>query len=399
MNDVAVLFPLDAQKQLFPKIPLDSKEPLLKKENFDDILAAVTALGAKAPAGTASISQLSDFLVTGFRYDPCAPEDHMLPATTACLPEIRLIAQPMDNVGPSDTALHLIYSLGDVEPKPGDEAIADLFRVKAKAEELTKLSSSGLPLNVHPLLAAAAKANQREVADLYEGIIRKYAKPEKLKKLTMMGLGGQMHWIFLGGNIIDGKWTPETIPNLSSNDKLSVELNLNTSDVFIPAPQDVQASTFGFFRRETLFDGQVDTLRNEIHNLENPSVINRNNTDCLSCHSATSIHTNGVTMVPVFVEGMTATAPKGITAYPAQGLLQRHRLHWNLRAFGYFSNLPTLSMHTVNEAGLSAAKVNAILSRVNPGRDCSAVQPEVVSCFFKAVQGIGPNGPIERKNR
>lgn len=395
INDVAVLFPISAEKQLFPKITLDNKEPLVSKEVFDEALEAAKKLGIVTPTGTPSITQLNDYVITGFRYDPCAPKDHMGPEVSDCVPEIRLIAQPMDSFGPADTALHLVYGLTDSEPKPGDETIADLFKAKAKAQELLGMSSSGLPLNVHPLLAAAAKSGNQEVAAIYEAIVRKYAKPEKLKKLTMMGLGSQTHWIFFGGSIVAGKWVQDTIPGLSDNGRLAVELNLNSTDLFIPAPLDINTSTYGFFRRELLLDGQIDTIRNEVLKMENPSFTNRNNSDCLSCHSASSLHTNSAARVPVFVEGASATAPKGITAYPAQGLLQRHRLHWNLRSFGYFGVLPTLSMHTVNEAGRSAAKVNEILSRINPGRDCSAVQQEVVSCYFKAIQSIGRDGPID----
>lgn len=395
INDVAVLLPLDTQKQVFPKVTLGGEKPLVLKVNLDEVLTAASTLGVKAPTGTASISELSDYVITSFRYDPCAPKDHMGPDVFDCLAEVRLIAQPFDTFGPSDTALHLIYQVGDSAPKPGDDVLADLFTIKAKAEGLLGLSSSGLPLNVHPLLSAAVKTGNPDVAALYENFIRKHARPDNLKKITMMGLGGQTHWIFFGGNLVEGKWIQEQIPNQSDNTKMAVELNLNSADVFIPAPQDILVSTFGFFRRELLLDGQITTIRNEVAKIENPSFTNRNNSDCLSCHTATSLHTNSSALVPVYVDGLTAQAPQGITAYPAQGLLQRHRLHWNLRAFGYFGNLPTLSMHTVNEAGKSAAKVNEILVRVNPGRDCSAVQKDVAICFFKAMPGIGPNGPVD----
>lgn len=398
VNDVSVLFPVDAKtKEIFPRITLENKEALVNKSNLDDALAAAEKLGIEAPNGTPSIKNLGDYVVTGFRYDPCAPKDHMNPEVGDCLEELRLIAQPFDSFGPSDTAIHLIYGISDGAPKPGDESLADLFKAKAKGEELMKLSTSGLPLNVHPLLAAAMKTGNQEVAALYETIVRKYARPEKLKKLTMMGLaaGSQTHWIFFGGNIVNGQWVQDTIPNLSDNSKMSVELNLNSNEIFVPVPAQIDASTFGFFHRELLAEGEIDTIRANVHKIENPAITNRNNSDCLSCHSATSLHTNAMSLVPLYIEGVTANAPKGITAYPAQGLLQRHRLHWNMRAFGYFGTVPTLSMHAVNESGLSAAKVNEILSRVNPGRDCSLVQQEVVSCYFKALQGIGPNGPID----
>jgi hypothetical protein len=395
INDVAVLLPLDTQKQAFPKIALSGEQPLLTKATLDEVLAAGAALGVKLPAGTTSFTQLEDYIITSFRYDPCAPKDHMGPEVSDCLAEVRLIAQPFDSFGPSDTALHLIYQVGDSAPKAGDEVLADLFRIKARAEEILKMSSSGIPLNVHPLLSAAMKAGNIEVGALYEAFIRKHARPGNLKKVTMMGLGAQTHWIFFGGNVTDGKWVQDQIPNQSDNTKMAVELDLNSSDLFIPAPQDILSSTFGFFRRELLQEGQIDIIRSQVHKIENPSLTNRNNSDCLSCHTATSLHTNSAAIVPVYIEGLSADAPKGITAYPAQGLLQRHRFHWNLRAFGYFGSLPALSMHTVNEAGRSAAKINEILARKNPGRDCSAVQKQIVSCFFKALPGVGPKGPID----
>lgn len=396
INDVSVLFPLDASKKAFPNMTLEGKTPaenLVLTEQFNQALAAAEGLGIKAPNGTASITKLSDWTIFGFRYDPCAPKDHAGPEVLDCMPEIRLIAQPNDQFGPSDTALHLIYSLGDSTPVPGDAALAEIFAAKSKAEALTKLTSSGLPLSVHPLLANAASTNNTEVGEIYANVIRRLAKPENLKKITMMGLaaGSQTHWIFFGGNIEKGVWVQDSIPNLQDDPKKSVELNLNSDKIFFPAPLDILTSTYGFFHREFLVADQYETLKVELHKLADAAVTNRNNSDCLSCHSATSLQVN--VRPAQFLEGVTALAPKGITAYPAPALLQRHRLNWNLRAFGYFGILPTLSLHTVNESGRSAAKVNEILGRVNPGRDCSAVQKEVISCFINTSANPSSTGP------
>jgi hypothetical protein len=396
INDVSVLFPLDSSKKAFPNMTLEGKTPaenLVVTEQFNQALAAAEGLGIKAPNGTESISKLSDWIILGFRYDPCAPKDHAGPDISDCMPELRLIAQPSDKFGPSDSAIHLIYSLGESAPLPGDKALAEIFSAKAKAEALTKLTTSGLPLGVHPLLLNAVTTGNTEVGEIYANVIRHLAKPENLKKITMMGLaaGSQTHWIFFGGNIEKGVWVQENIPNLQDDPKKSVELNLNSDKIFFPAPLDILTSTYGFFHREFLVADQYDILKVELHRLADPSVTNRNNSDCLSCHSATSLQVN--VRPAQYLEGVTALAPKGITAYPAPTLLQKHRLNWNLRAFGYFGILPTLSLHTVNESGRSAAKVNEILGRVNPGRDCSAVQKEVISCFINTSANPSANGP------
>ncbi|RYZ91282.1 MAG: hypothetical protein EOP04_01070, partial [Proteobacteria bacterium] len=341
VNDVAVLFPLDSNQRLFPDVTLAGGAEftaLLSATQLSELLVSADRLGVKSPAGTSTFNQLKDWSVVAFRYDPCAPADHSLPETQDCLQELRLVAQPYSSVGLSDSAMHLIYQMAAGKPSIDDPVMADLVDLKLKAEEITAMTSSGKALGVHPLLSAALAQDRPEVGKLFAAFLSKYAKPERLTKLTMMGLkeGSQTHWIFFGGDIIDGHWKSSDIPNLSNNPEQFVELNLNGTEIFHPVPDTIPSSTFGFFHRELLAPGEFQIIKNVVHDLENPAIFNRNNSDCLSCHSATSLRVNPNTRSPLYIEGKTATAPKGITAYPMPGILQRHHLHWNMRALGYF---------------------------------------------------------------
>ncbi len=397
VNDVAVLFPLDAKNTPSPYIALEgltADAPLLGSNHLQEILAGAALHGIGVPSGTTSFATTGDWNVVAFRYDPCAAPVHG-PEVKECVQELRLVAQPHDSFGPADTSLHLIYQLGEGEPAPGDAVLADLLALKKKAEALTGLTTDGKVLGVHPLLTAGVKSQNAEVAKAYEDFVRKYAKPEALKKLTMMGLanGSQTHWIFFGGDIINGTWTPTPIPNLSDDPNAAVELDLNSDKTFTPQPLDIQVATFGFFHRELLEPGDIQNIRTQIHRIENPAWGNRNTIDCLSCHSATSLHVNPNSFVQLYVPGLTAEVPKGITAYPDIAMLNRHRLHWNMHSLGYFGTLPTLSMRTVFESGVSADQVNQILKLQNPGPDCSAVQQQVMTCFVNTSSNVSSTPP------
>lgn len=395
INDVAVLFPLDSNAQAIPKILLsEPKTALIPKTIYADVWKASKASGIAAPF-LSSLETAEGWAVVGYRIDPCAPRGNNGP-NGPCTAEIRLIAQPLTpENGPSDTALHLIYDIED----SSQLFYQEILNLKTKAEALTIVSTDGKPLGVHPLLALAAMSSTKEVPALHKAFIMKFVDPDRLKKVTIMGLRDSfaLDWIFLGGDVVKGMWTQGKVPNLASGHDSFVEFDLRQDpNPFTTQPLDTKLSTYDFF--STGIDTSVETRRTlgeAAHRLENPELSNRNTADCLSCHSATTMRIHAIAQMPFVIKGLTARIPKGITAFPEPLSLQNHNLSWNLRAFGYFDQRATLSMRTVNEAARSAEAINKALNLSNPGPDCSAVEDEVQTCFAKTSTEAGPQKSTE----
>ncbi|MBC7661535.1 MAG: hypothetical protein H7249_17700 [Chitinophagaceae bacterium] len=393
VNDVAVLFPLDSNNRPVPFIRLDkagSQGNLLSKGILADLTTQATEQWISAPMNTGIFAR-ENWAVVGFRYDPCAPSDDI--ASTTCIQELRLVAQPQSQNGPADSAIHLVYKLGEGLPSPSDPVLADLLNLKRQAESLTNLSTSGQPLGVHPVLLAAVNQNRPDISVLFQTFILTHATNQKLHKLTMMGLrdGSPNDWIFLGGDVQHGRWKQTDIPNLGSGTKSGVELNLQGNpEVFSPLTANSSLSTEDFFNSNPAgVQNNFDKINRAVHSLENPALSNRNTVDCLSCHTATSVRLDNNFHFANQIAGLTPSIPQRITAFPAPGILGAHPRHWNLRAFGYFANQATVSMRTVNEAGEAAATLNTMLKLTAPGKDCSAVSPSVMSCFVNTSKLFG----------
>lgn len=103
VNDVTVLFPLDANDQPVPSMVLD--DDLISERIFSALMLEATNQWISAAPGSAILKR-EDWKLMGFRYDPCAPADSRLELT--CIQELRLVAQSMGRFGPSDSSLHLI---------------------------------------------------------------------------------------------------------------------------------------------------------------------------------------------------------------------------------------------------------------------------------------------------
>lgn len=396
VNDVAVLFPLDGQDKPWPFVSLEENSTdsdLMNPSVFNDLLSKATENWISAPSQS-SIMQMKDWVVVGFRYDPCAPDNDK----NTCIQELRLVAQTLSRFGPADTAMHLIYELGRGPLRPDDPVVNDLARLKQDAEALVKASSSGQPLGPHPLLLRASQKGLTAVAELYKSFLLRYARQERLSKLTMMGLrdGTATDWIFFGGDVKDGRWGSAPIPNLLNNE--TVEFNVGKGrEAFQPKPRDSALSTESFFALppEQILQ-QKTGLSETLHRLENPDFSNRTTADCLSCHTATTLRLSASLQIPQHLDGITATAPRGVTAFPAPGVLQTHPLHWNLRAFGYFGISPSLSLRVVHEAGRVAEKLNKFMGWDAPGPDCSADPRSVMLCFVNGSIAFGSASSTEQ---
>jgi hypothetical protein len=385
VNDASVLFPIDGLRKPVPYLGLE-EESLLPLKIFNELISRATAMGIAAPQ-TSAIALPTDWNIMGFRYDPCAPEDHGL-SNEPCVSELRLVAQPRSRFTPADSAIHLLYKINPGQPNADDPLLADLLSLKQKSQALSGLSTDGRPLGVHPLLAEALKSKNDAIPKLFGDFVRKYARSEQLIKVTMMGLrkGTPTDWIFFGGNVENGAWVQTSIPNVKSVADSMVELVINgATKSFKGRAIDPDLSLAPFFGGpQGDLASYIAATDKAIHTLENPSLSDRNTADCISCHAATSVRLSGEFEFSAKVDGISASVPRAVTAFPAPGALPNHPLNWNLRAFGYFGLVPTVSMRSVNEAGRAVELINKIMNRRPTGPDCSLVVDQVMSCFVES---------------
>lgn len=395
INDVAVLFPLDELAQPVPEIRLSQDDG-----NFINPDVYKQLIGAAQSAGIAStlfdnFKNSSVWAVVAYRVDPCAPVGHQPPGG-ACSAELRLVLQPSGPFGgPIDSALHLIYDINDTAASLYDAVKA----LKNEGETSTLVSTNGRPLGVHPQIQAAAmSAFGQDLPKKHKAFLREFATSDRMKKATIMGLRGDLavDWIFLGGDVANNRWVQGTIPNLPRGVDKQIEFDRRAPASFIVKPVDPKLSTYSFFEAPyTRGPNDLSFLNEAVHRLENPDLSNRNTSDCVSCHSATTVRLHPMSGAPVYLPGLSASIPAGITAFPDVMTLQNDDLHWNLRALGYFDDRPTLSMRSVMEASRSADAINRIRGWKNPGKSCSKNQAAAMSCFVLASTQEGAGRSAE----
>lgn len=390
INDASVLFPNNGKHLPVPLLTLDQTS-IIDPNIFKAVQTKAKEIGISAPS-TAAFDRPTDWSVRAFRVDPCAPEEHGK-SLEPCLYELRLIAQPTARFSAADSGLHLIYKIAAGKPNADDKLLEDLLALKRESETLSSQSTNGEALGVHPILQKAVKDKRQDIPALFATFVKTHAKAAKLSKVTMMGLrsGSPTDWIFFGGDIIDGRWTMTPVPNLKARATHFVELNTqDETKPFKGLSIESSLALDNFFNATVESNNtRIDTLAQTAFALENPALSHRNNSDCISCHTATSVRLSTDYSFPEIVDGTTAMIPKGITAFPALGTVQNHPLHWNLRAFGYFGLQPTVSMRTVNEAAQAVAEINTILGLTPPAKDCSQKQTEINSCLIKGTLEIG----------
>ncbi len=420
VNDVTVLFPLGPGYSPTPEISFEGSSPIISPELFQSVLnTASTQFKIGAPQGVRNFSAPATWRVVGFRYDPCAPDDgHGSTGTDRCMQELRLIAQPMKLFqGPGDTAMHLLYTLGSGKPSARDPAVTELLSIKNKMSEVLRgeVSTAGQALSINPFLAAGVSINASEpmnqkarlAIELYRNYVRKFANPARLTQVTMMGVraGNDTDWIFFGGLVINGKFTPTQIPNLAAGEKSihfdrSFFRTKNTETKIEPIPLKSELSSTALFQipsSEINTQASVNqTISQTLHRIENPNLTNRTNVDCLSCHLATGGRFSGVFEIAPYLKGFTAPLPPRVTAVAPDWILQSNPIQWNLRNMGYFNAQPSLSNRTVQESAVAAAELNQILGLQGPGRDCSRVEEAVIRCMTPSFSSTDPLQDVEK---
>jgi hypothetical protein len=333
---------------------------------------------------------IKNWRVVALRIDPCAPPHGTMSTVSAqpevCVQEIRLVAQPVivqslggefgDQVFLPDLAMHLLFevSAGDASrSKDFRELVASLVKIKKLASELS-FNTSGVPLKVHP--AMHSKLFREGLKNLLPHIER-----VNLFKITVSGaVSPAGPWLFFQGLVssLQNAFVLETdrVLRFESSQKI-ISQNGNEPATLFPipdngpwnvestessAPSAVQLflnilPNFNLLKPALLSSG-VESKSIQVRDipflLNNPRFTRRTNTDCVSCHVATS------RSFKLGLEGADSKfafkSPEGVTAETPL----KHTADADFRAFGWFGSRAVVSQRVVNESALAADVINRL---------------------------------------
>lgn len=270
VNDVAVLFPIPSDGDFSPLLPLSEQ---LSSTTFTRLVAATPDALSGDPTMEVRAFPLERWHVIALVLDPCA-RGH---AAGACVPELRLVAQPDTTFAGApalaDHAIHLTYRFDDVA---FDALVADWLRVRATAGE----SVAGAPLGVHPVLAR--QGLDGALASALNELIRSHATPARLAVVAATFADG-FTWFFLRHLTSTGAIDP----SLPCAGRANVAFSfLGAFSEIAPTPTcPVHAGLLvaGF---ETASASSQEAAIASGLRISNPSLVGSDETDCASCHVA-----------------------------------------------------------------------------------------------------------------
>jgi len=389
-NDVSWLFPAPTQAEDFAKLiavrdlttqnPQDPTKrdlvwPYAVFKQFLTIAASPAAQVAGTQIGLPAEAQFMDpWFIAGIRIDAGAPGlSNDIRAQFGELPEIRLIVQPVTRKPDGtpqvhDIAVHLIFDFklknphdpaqSDCSPRPMPDldafstVVEDLAALRTKLSDgqigAHKVTTSGVPLGVHPGLADATTAlNLREEM---KSFLEKHISGQRLDAMAIAGLpaGKPAPWIFLSmlnlhpgdvpalpngglvpvhGPTLDGQQFAQmlepggtgfhVVPEPRTNNLNSITCkNAAVSATSLPMANRVGAATAEVFVNPAL---PTDKTKEILDVIADPVKSHFFNTDCVSCHTETRLTMNIMNIKDI--PGIDSAAlPKD---------------SWNVRNFGW----------------------------------------------------------------
>lgn len=341
--------------------------------------------------------------VAGIRVNPSAVGTHPLALLQAgFIPSVRLIVQPVTVSGDKfqihDFTAHVVFLQTLPRPdktkpfQPDNDAfnaiIKDLREIKAFLEQ-AGVTTANRELNIHPGFRFTDKINEVPgFTDKIRALLKKHLSSKRLGVISFMGIPGRNEpWIFFKVTVENGSLVREPVsghfvlPDSNQKQPMSQMLsNLTGSLKIVPASvPDAKAPTQGFGVSTALLlrpdvaahldDDLFPSATNEARALKlrhvadfiaNPSLRNTANTDCVSCHTETTLR-NTISGLNA-PEGIAFKHPAGISKVAAS-LLPKDK--WNVRDFGWGFNFfinkgfkPTITQRAANEAAESADIIN-----------------------------------------
>jgi hypothetical protein len=386
VNDLSFLFPLDESHAPIPSIGVDVAHGSDSVDILPQaVIEEIQAFQSGQVSGPTSLdAPRASWRIVGFRFDPCGPTIPGIPDLLAGFPtmqlthleedlakcdiSIRLIAQPFVESQDVDGSVHIAYSFGVGNKVARDRLIAELRTLKSQSPADT----SGVPLGVHPGLAAnSSAAFAGQVKDFLVGELR-HATLIAVSSMATTTDGAE--WSFAAGQVSKGHWAAAPLTGFLEPTSAelvmsqSITIDRNVRPPAIPGVASFIATTTPLMGADVVADPEKLT-----HKINNPRINGLFNTDCVSCHSATE--RSIALKVPSSPERFAT--PKGVTGYSANP----NSGNANFRNFGYFGGEPTVSHRTANETALKVDHVNRDLlgKQVGPGPICD--DAKVWTCF------------------
>lgn len=349
VNDVSFLYPLPAANALDDLLGANASGPegvLLPRALYD-------GLALKAGAYDA-------LRVLGVRVDPC------FPATDAgCLRQVRLVLQPVDAVertdggiglpGQSTTqdhAVHLFYDLDAPRWQRVLDAVAELH-------DLAQGRTRGVPLGVHPVLAA--EGLQGPYTQRLRSLVLQVCGERTFSRLATTTLTPPDRWVFRAFDLKNGALVPDPIPRtpmLASQAFTEFGTAPKREGELAPAPVgDDMTELLSSNGLVFLDDFTLNAALESALHVEHPDQSSPRTIDCGSCHVASRARENAEA-----VRMKTTVGHPGRFTAPGFSLARTDEAANDpraMRAFGYFGRRTALSQRTINES----AHVARALSR------------------------------------
>jgi hypothetical protein len=412
-NDVSWLFPAPTRAADFDNLiavrdvttpnPQDpsKRDPIWPDSVFQQFLTIVNGAQAKVAGTNAQISlptearSIDAWFIAGIRIDAGAPGlSSDIRAQYGQLPEIRLIIQPIvknPDGSPKvlDIAGHLIFDFIVLPPDPAlsadcfprfqadmksfDLVVADVAALRTKLNNGQlgphAVSTTGVPLGIHPGLADPATANS--VRNEMLSFLERHVSAQRLGSMAIAGLpaNAPAPWIFLSilgdraghfgpahGPTLDGaqqfaqmlnpdRTDPRVVPEPHTNNLNPITCkNAAVLPTSLPIAQRSGVSTSSVFATPTPSDDRVKQI---LDTIADPTKSFFFNTDCVSCHTETR---RAMDLLKVTdIEGIkTAALPHG---------------QWDVRNFGWSPTAKGPAQATVTRR--TAAETAAVVTFIN----------------------------------
>jgi hypothetical protein len=312
-----------------------------------------------------------ELAVLSARIDPCFPKTA---EDTTCTPQLRLIMQPVVIIEnftfAIDAVYHLFYDLSAPEMR-------SLVRDMADWKLASPVDTTGLPLGVHPGVAAAGLASPYGQA--FHDIVLRYAGAHNLSRIAIAveeirvldpeATKAQLLWRFEARDIVAGQLVSASITDVNGPVQNIVDGFVFDIPGVVPGAEDFGAIV------EPVLDQPLANLlkpREEVEHLQadvfseamaaamqidNPDYHNAHSVDCVSCHMATK-----AAFLGAFYQGVDIREHEDrFDVAPYNGTLtSRHLNDFDVvRAFGYLGTEPAIIQRTVNESAVVARELSA----------------------------------------
>lgn len=394
VNDISFLWPVpktsaDAAQLIAADEKLSQEAEIWTESVFKKVLAAAVGpeTAVVSSAGTPMAIRLHDpafqklttWKVAGIRIDPSAPGcDGKLVAILGSTPQIRFVMQPVTVVDGKavvhDFTAHVVFDFvkrrgmrtpsGEIIPAIPDKdtfaaIVQDLIDLKKRLEE-KEIRTDG-KLGVHPGFSSP----NFDLPAALRTILRKYLSPQRLNHVAFMGIRRPEPWIFyLTQKNAEGEFAVQGSAHM---------LFLLDTQKVLPEPKNGNLGSGGVSTAPLLrlndsalleSDASIASLQpapklKDIPDIiANPRLSHALNTDCVSCHTESSIRTERT--LPPASAPFLFTRPKGFDGVKDD---VRSEDLWNVRNFGWGIPLggnaqSTASTRTANEAADAADFIN-----------------------------------------